>query len=115
MSGRREYIFLLNRPNRDAALMAKKYLEELGVKVLIQQRDGALIAMAKPEHVDSASSTGLFSNISCQGFSRELFEDLSSDQIDVAKTWNHVLSARSDKKNGNAQTLLMTGLANGKN
>lgn len=97
MNGKRKYFFLLSHGTTESASIAKTYLEEIGVRVLNQQEEIGFIALANPEHIESAYKTGMFVSISGQKFSADHLKSMSLDEVQVANIWNHSQDVRFDK------------------
>lgn len=88
----KKYLFLLESINSDAMNLAIGHLNDLGIRVLNRQGNSAIMAMARPDQVESAYKSGLFLAISARAIKDEHLKKLSEEQNTAVKLWNAMQS-----------------------
>jgi hypothetical protein len=92
-----KYIFFLHAINPEAAHIAAEFLREQRMKVLNNQGNVALIALATADQVETAYLSGLFSSIHKQSIKPKHLVKLSPEQQEVAELWNYLQSSEFRK------------------
>lgn len=85
----KEYLFLFNSINREAARAATEYLRDIGIRVLAQHGQVAAEGEATEDQVEAARKCGLFTAVVHGQISDTYLEKLPEEQRVAVDVWNH--------------------------